>query len=167
VEHSDATAQQVATALRECIDDLRLAIDSLQPTDDDLLSVLGNLRYRLENRLRTHGIALDWQVREVPKLTCLTPRNVLHLLRILQEAFTNIVQHAQARHIRVATAVDAERVKIDVVDDGRGFDVDQAENAGKAQGLAKMRGRAKTIGGDLLVMPTPTGTTLSLLLPRG
>ena len=77
------------------------------------------------------------------------------------------MQHAQARHIRVATAVDAERVKIDVVADGRGFDVDQAESAGKAQGLAKMRGRAKTIGGDLLVMPTPAGTTLSLLLPRG
>jgi signal transduction histidine kinase len=167
VEQGDATAQQVATALRDCIDDLRLAIDSLQPTDDDLLSVLGNLRYRLENRLRTHGIALDWQVRDVPKLTCLTPRNVLHLLRILQEAFTNVVKHAQARHIRVATAVDAERVKIDVVDDGRGFDVDQAEGAGKGQGLAKMRGRAKTIGGDLLVMPTPAGTTLSLLLPRG
>jgi signal transduction histidine kinase len=167
VEHGDMTAQQVAVALRECIDDLRLAIDSLQPTDDDLLAVLGSLRYRLENRLRTHGIALEWQVRDVPKLTCLTPRNVLQLLRILQEAFANIVQHAQARHIRVATAVDAERVKIDVVDDGRGFDVDQAESAGKAQGLAKMRGRAKTIGGDLLVMPTPAGTTLSLLLPRG
>jgi signal transduction histidine kinase len=167
VEHGDATAQQVAAALRDCIDDLRLAIDSLQPTDDDLLSVLGNLRYRLESRLRTHGIALDWQVRDVPKLTCLTPRNVLHLLRILQEAFANIVQHAQARQIRVATAVDAERVKIDVVDDGHGFDVDRAEGAGKAQGLARMRGRAKTIGGDLLVMPTPSGTTLSLLLPRG
>ena len=167
LEHGDATAQQVAASLRDCIDDLRLAIDSLQPIDDDLLSVLGNLRYRLESRLRTHGIALDWQVRDVPKLTCLTPRNVLHLLRILQEAFTNIVRHAQAQQIRVATAVDAGRVKIDVVDDGRGFDVDQAESAGKAQGLAKMRGRAKTIGGDLLVMPTPAGTTLSLLLPRG
>ena len=166
VEHGDATAQQVGAALRESIEDLRLAIDSLQPTDDDLLLVLGNLRYRLENRLRAHGIALDWQVGEVPKLSCLTPRNVLHLLRILQEAFTNVVQHAQARHIRVATAVDARRVKIDVADDGRGFDVDQAESAGKAQGLAKMRRRAMAIGGDLLVMPTPAGTTLSLLLPR-
>ncbi|HJW52472.1 MAG TPA: ATP-binding protein [Burkholderiaceae bacterium] len=167
VEHGEATAQQVGAALRESIDDLRLAIDSLQPTDDDLLLVLGNLRYRLENRLRAHGIALDWQVGEVPKLSCLTPRNVLHLLRILQEAFTNVVQHAQARNIRVATAVDARRVKIDVADDGRGFDVDQAESAGKAQGLAKMRRRAMTIGGELLVMPSPGGTTLSLLLPRG
>ena len=62
-----------------------------------------------------------------------------------------------------ATAVDARRVKIDVCDDGRGFAVDEAESAGKAQGLAKMRRRAKAIGGDLLVMPTPDGTTLSLL----
>lgn len=167
VEHGDVTAQLVAAAVRECIDDLRLVIDSLQPTDDDLLSVLGNLRYRLEGRLKAQGIALDWDVRDVPKLACLTPRNVLHLLRILQEAFSNVVKHAQATRIRVATAVDAQRVKIDVNDDGRGFDVDATERGGEAHGLAKMRGRARTIGGELLVMPTSAGTTLSVLLPRG
>jgi signal transduction histidine kinase len=166
VEQGAIAAPQVADALRECIDDLRLAIDSLQPADDDLLAVLGNLRYRLESRLKAQGIALDWDVRDVPKLACLTPHNVLHLLRLLQEAFANVVKHAQATRIRVATAVDAQRVKIDVADNGRGFDVDSVER-GEARGLAKMRRRATTIGGELLVMPTPAGTTLSLLLPRG
>jgi signal transduction histidine kinase len=166
VEHGDTTSKQVAAALRACIDDLRLAIDSLQPSDGDLLSVLGNLRYRLENRLKQHGIALDWQVGEVPKLATLTPRQVLHVLRILQEAFTNVLKHAQATRIRVSTAVDAQRVKIDVSDDGRGFAVDEAERDA-AHGLGRMRSRAKALGGELLVMPTPAGTTLSLLMPRG
>jgi signal transduction histidine kinase len=168
VEHGDETSPQVAAALRACIDDLRLAIDSLQPSDGDLLPVLGTLRYRLENRLKQHGIALDWQVGEVPKLASLTPRQVLHVLRILQEAFTNVLEHAQATRIRVSTAVDAQRVKIDVSDDGRGFAVDEAErDAGAAHGLGRMRSRAKALGGELLVMPTPVGTTLSLLMPRG
>jgi signal transduction histidine kinase len=168
VEHGDTTSKQVAAALRACIDDLRLAIDSLQPSDGDLLSVLGNLRYRLEGRLKASGIALDWQVGDMPRLTGLTPRHVLHVLRILQEAFTNVLEHAHATRIRVATAVDAQRVKIDVSDDGRGFAVDEAERDGStAHGLAKMRGRAKALGGELLVMPTPNGTTLSLLMPRG
>src|SRR5262249_9775577 len=96
VEHGDTPSKQVAAAWRACSDDLRLAIDSLQPSDGDLLSVLGNLRYRLENRLKQHGIALDWQVGEVPKLASLTPRQVLHVLRILQEAFTNVLKHAHA-----------------------------------------------------------------------
>ena len=112
------------------------------------------------------GIALDWQVGEVPKLATLTPRQVLHVLRILQEAFTNVLEHAQATRIRVSTAVDAQRVKIDVSDDGRGFAVDEAERDA-AHGLGRMRSRAKALGGELLVMPTPAGTTLSLLMPRG
>jgi signal transduction histidine kinase len=164
VEHGEGSTDQVASALRECIDDLRIAIDSLEPTDDDLLPVLGNLRYRLEPRLKANGIALDWRVRDVPKLACLTPQNVLHVLRILQEAFTNVLKHAQARHIRVDTRVDEGRVSIRVSDDGKGFDV-HASTPG--HGLASMHRRARTIGADLQVAPSASGTTLSLRLPMG
>lgn len=162
VEHGQASNDQVADALRECIDDLRLAIDSLEPSDEDLLPVLGNLRYRLEPRLKASGIALDWQVREVPKLACLTPQNVLHVLRILQEAFTNVLKHARASRIRVATSIDSGRVRISISDDGKGFD-GAVPTAG--HGLASMRSRARTIGGDLQIRPSASGTTLSLLLP--
>jgi signal transduction histidine kinase len=138
VENGAASKEEVAAALRECIDDLRLAIDSLEPTDDDLLPVLGNLRYRLEGRLKQQGITLDWQVQDVPKLGCLTPQNVLHILRILQEAFTNIVKHAQASRIRVSTAIDARRVSIDVSDNGRGF---RGEHNAKGHGRQHARTR--------------------------
>jgi signal transduction histidine kinase len=164
IEHGEASKDQVAAALRECIDDLRLAIDSLEPTDEDLLPVLGNLRYRLEGRLRQQGIALDWDVREVPKLACLTPQNVLHILRILQEAFTNILKHAHASRIRVSTAVHQGRVTIDISDNGLGFTGDRRLGG---RGVDNMMARARAIGGELRVMPTGSGTTLSLLLPVG
>jgi signal transduction histidine kinase len=167
VEQGGATARQVASALREGIDDLRLAIDSLQPADDDLLAVLGNLRWRLERRLKEHGIALDWQVGDMPKLACLSPRNVLHLLRILQEAFNNVMRQGEARRIRVGTAVDAQSVTIEVSDDGQGLRVDAGHALPAGQGLASLRSRANTIGAELRVLPTPHGTTLSLSLPRG
>ena len=73
VERGDTASQQVVASLRACIDDLRLAIDSLEPSEGDLLLVLGSLRYRVETRLKRLGIALDWQVGEVPKLAGLTP----------------------------------------------------------------------------------------------
>lgn len=72
VEHGKSLSAEVAAALRERIDDLRLTIDSLEPTENDLLPVPGNLRYRLEGRLKKQGIALDWQVKDVPQLACLT-----------------------------------------------------------------------------------------------
>ena len=163
-EHGSASREQIAGALRDCIDDLRLAVDSLEPTDAELLPLLGNLRYRIEARLKASGIALDWHVSDVPKLACLTPQNVLHILRILQEAFANVLKHAHARHIRVATAVDAGQVSISVGDDGRGFD---GSASARGYGLTNMRGRARTIGGDLRIEPTAYGTTLSLVLPIG
>jgi signal transduction histidine kinase len=160
VEQGRASGTEVADALRECIDDLRLAIDSLEPTDDELLPVLGNLRYRLEGRLKQHGIELDWQVGEVPKLACLTPQNVLHILRILQEAFTNVLKHAQASRICVDTGVEEGRIAIRISDDGRGFD-----GRGYGRGLPNMHERARKIGGELHIAPSAMGTTLSLMLP--
>jgi signal transduction histidine kinase len=162
VEHGTASAADVATALRECIDDLRLAIDSLEPADQELLPLLGNLRYRLEPRLRQQHIALDWEVQEVPRLACLTPQNVLHVLRILQEAFTNVLKHARATRIRVATAIDRGYVAITVADNGRGFG---REPTGAGHGLANMRERSRRIGGELQLETTARGTSLSLLLP--
>lgn len=162
VEHGEASKEQVAAALRDCIDDLRLAIDSLEPSDDDLLPLLGNLRYRLEPRLKAGGIVLDWQVRDVPKLACLTPQNVLHVLRILQEALINVLKHAQARVVRVATTADARGVLIDIGDDGRGFD---AAAGSRGRGLLSMRRRALALGAELSLTSSPAGTTLSLRLP--
>jgi signal transduction histidine kinase len=162
VEGGGATKEQVAEALRECIDDLRLAIDSLEPADDDLLPLLGNLRYRLEPRLKARGIELLWQVCDVPRLACLTPQNVLHVLRIMQEAFTNVLKHANAKVVRVATSTDARGVLINVTDDGTGF---HEANVASGRGLASMRERARAVGGQVVLTTSPSGTTLSLLLP--
>ena len=52
VEHGTSTNEAVAAELRECLDSLRLTVDSLEPTEADLPGVLGNLRYRLAARLR-------------------------------------------------------------------------------------------------------------------
>jgi signal transduction histidine kinase len=162
VEHGEASAAEVTDALRECIDDLRLVIDSIEPSDDDLLPALGNLRYRLEPRLRRQGITLDWQVQPLPRLPGLTPQQLLNVLRILQEAFTNVLKHARATRICVATGVGSGAVSITVADDGCGF---EPRATGRGHGLANMAERARRVGAELVVQPSDRGTTLSLSLP--
>ena len=164
-ESGDASLHEIAAMLRECIDDLRLTIDSLESNDNELLPALGNFRYRIDRRLRAVGIEFDWSVEDLPKLTYLTPRNLLHILRILQEAFANVLKHSQARRVRLETglAPGKLRVFIRISDDGKGFEALKAQG----RGLGNMARRATTIGGELRVSSTGKGTTLELYLPIG
>jgi signal transduction histidine kinase len=162
-ESDDAPPREIAEVLRECIDDLRLAIDSLESAENELLPALGNFRYRIDGRLRTVGIELGWKVIDLPELSYLSPRNLLHILRILQEAFANVLKHARASRVQLETGFvpGTRQVFIRVTDNGRGF----AASAIEGRGLGNMVRRAETVGGRLCVSSTHHGTTVELLLP--
>ena len=87
----------VAQVLREAIDDMRLAIDTLSPGRDGLLEALGNLRYRLEPRFRAAGVELRFTYRDLPDGLDVPQDAALQILRVLQEALTNVLKHARAR----------------------------------------------------------------------
>jgi signal transduction histidine kinase len=88
------------------------------------------------------------------------------LLRIGQEAAINTLKHAQARRLRVALSATAGEVRLEVSDDGRGFDPAASANGGF--GLLGMRERAERHGGTLEVNSQPgSGTTVRCRVPRG
>jgi signal transduction histidine kinase len=100
----------------------------------------------------------------VPTLDWLDPRNALHILRILQEAFANILKHAQASEIRVTTGAGDGWVSVGIADNGKGFAVEQAlQNGGK--GLSNQQRRAQAIGGEVRFESSAAGTRLTLRLP--
>ena len=162
-ESDEASMNDIAAVLRECIDDLRLAIDSLEPTENELLPALGNFRYRIEKRIRAVGVELEWMVDDLPMLPYLSPRNLLQVLRILQEAFANVLKHACATRIRFETGLAREprRVLIRVSDNGKGF----AAAAVNGRGLGNMARRAGSIGGEVRVSSSSEGTVVELFLP--
>ena len=145
VEKGRADAREIAQILRECLDDLKLAIDSLEFQRGDLLLLLATLRYRLASRLRQAGIALQWQADPVPALDWLTPGHALQVLRVLQEAFANVIKHAGASTVRVSIGVHGQGCAILIEDDGGGFDVGRPSPAGR--GMASIRHRTARLGG--------------------
>jgi signal transduction histidine kinase len=153
--------------LRESIDDLKLTIDSLEPMGEDLLTLLGTLRYRLGKRLEVAGIKLEWQVEETPPLPWLNPTASLQILRILQETLTNVLKHAHATTIRVETGFDAIHVWIRLTDNGSGFDVTAArQRSDRGRGLQNLDRRATSINGTVQLESQPGVTTVTLQLPR-
>lgn len=149
------------------LDELRVAVDSLQPLEGDLTVVLATLRYRLQPRLEAAGLTLAWEVDSLPPRADVTPQTAMQIQRILLEGFTNVLRHAQARRIRLEAhwhAGPPERMEIVLADDGRGFAADGLSAGG--QGLASMRSRAAAIGATLAVTSTPgRGTTVRLDWP--
>lgn len=150
-QESHLTGADMARVLTECIEDLKLSIDSLEHADTDLLGLLAALRFRLGPRLQAAGLALHWRVEDVPPLPWLDPQSALHILRILQEVLTNIVKHSGARTIEIATGTQAGFVMVWVRDDGQPY-AGPAQETGPARslgkGLANVRSRALAIGAE-------------------
>ena len=91
------------------------------------------------------------------------PERAHVLLRCTQEIITNAVRHAQAQVLRLRYGWDGEAIRLQARDDGRGTESPDAGN-----GLAGMRERLATYGGELEVESAPgQGFTLRLHLPRG
>jgi signal transduction histidine kinase len=168
VEQGRLPSKDVAAMLRECVDDLRLVIDSLEPIGHDLITLLATLRYRLGKRLEHAGLALEWGVQDLPTLPWLDPSHALQVLRILQETLTNILKHAQARKVSIHTAVLSkpgmpDQVCVRIEDDGQGFDIDTAT---PGRGLRHLRQRAHQLHGALDIRSQAgQGTRVTLLLP--
>lgn len=163
MEQGSMSHEQCVEVLRECVDDLRLVIDSLEPVGHDLVSLLATMRYRLGKRLQTGGLKLEWDVQDLPPLAWLEPPDALHVLRLMQEALNNVVKHAGASRVRMVTRHHGSYVEIRVEDDGAGFDLQSIQHG---RGLKSQLKRAQRLGGKLRIDSTPgMGTRLSLRLP--
>jgi signal transduction histidine kinase len=165
-ERGALSAPQTAEMLRGCIDDLRLALDTLTDADVDLALTAGNLRFRMEPRLRAAGLRVRWDMQGLPDELRMPGTTALPVLRVLQESLANAVKHAGAHSIQVLLAVQAEgavpTLALDVVDDGTGFDLDHHASG---KGLASMRKRARALGAQLSVASSTQGTCVRLRLP--
>jgi signal transduction histidine kinase len=162
MESDRAASVDVPQLLRECLDEMRLVVNSLASDHADLLAVLSDLRYRFESRLVKAGITLDWRAQDVPPLADLSPRVVLDIQRIAQEALTNVIKHAHADRITVETGVteNGAQAFVRIADNGQGLRGDH-----RGRGLVNMHKRAQRIGGELRVESADNGTIVTLLLP--
>jgi len=164
VERGAMSNEQVAQILRESIDDMRLAIDALAADDSDLLAALGNMRFRMEPRLKAVGMELQWDARNLPEEVDIDPNHVLPVLRIVQEALTNAIKHSRARVVRVTLGVDhdgdAQWLSIRVTDNGRGL---AATGNVTGRGMLNMKSRAARIAAFLKVESIPGAGTMILL----
>ncbi len=162
---------QIETSAAEHLEEARRVVGALAPAP--LQSGLAEALERITARF-TDETGVDGKVRVEGDLTALPPVLEVTLLRTAQAALANVRQHARARRVVVTLAEAEDLVRLDVVDDGVGFDparVEQEDGRGGVArggyGLRASRERLRELGGGLDVESDPgAGTAISAFLPR-
>ena len=162
--------QAVAIALEQCLLDLKIMVDSIEGEHDSIIDALARLRYRIQPSLDRLGIQMTWNMQESDELDGLPPDKVLQLLRISQEALSNVMRHSQASVVEVTCryVISSHSVLLEICDNGRGVHAAVADQHTTGKGLRSMRERAAAMGASLDFSHCQNdrdGTRLLLLLP--
>ena len=158
---------ECVAAIDDALEQVRRVSRDLRPSQLDDLGLVAALRSHFDRQAGSAGFKPHFAHKGVP------PRLAAEIettcFRIAQEALTNIARHAQASEVWVTLAGTEEELRLEVRDNGRGFDVAAARlgaTAGKSMGLLSMEERATLAGGRLAIDSAPgRETRLSLALP--
>ena len=157
LSQSRAIAAQTLTELRKVIYDLR-------PEVLDQLGLIPAIRSYAKSHLEARSIRVQLIFRGVKGR--LPSRTETTLFRVIQEAITNVIRHAQATSVTVRIALTDSLVTASVEDDGKGFEVDAAFAMPESWGLRGIRERATAVGGKLSIDSRPGhGTTVRFEIP--
>ncbi len=160
--------QSPALDVREAIDDAlnrvrELSLD-LRPAMLDSLGLLPTLLWRFENYTGQTGIRVEFHHTGLDQR--FAPEVETGAYRIVQEALTNVARHAAVPIVRVQVIAADTMLHMYIIDEGAGFEADEAITAGLSTGLAGMRERATLLGGVLHISSIPgAGTTIEVELP--
>jgi two-component system sensor histidine kinase UhpB len=158
-------AQAMRQLIERTIEATKRMATDLRPTVLDVLGLAAAAEWVIQALKRHRPIDVRLRV-EPAELEVGEPYGTV-VFRILQEALTNIGRHADAGHVEVELILEAERLRLRVSDDGRGFDSSVPRRA-DAFGLLGMRERALMVSGALEINSTPgRGTTVTLSVPLG
>lgn len=161
IEKSNTEMKAIRRVVRDACYDVRESIDGLRtrPTGDFTATAAAWIS---EFRQRS-GLITDFHVMDgdMP----LSLRVETELLRILQEALTNVRKHAKAKHVQIDLQVKGSFAELKIKDDGCGFNYQDNQDAGHF-GLRIMRERAEKLGGTFHINATPDkGTRIKVILP--
>ena len=166
--------QKATTRLQNCkaiaetlLKNIHRLVADLRPSLLDDLGLVPAIVWYGEQRLKPLGI--DFRMEQGGLRDRLPPAIETALFRIVQEAMTNIVRHAQATQVSVRLEHEASWVTLQISDNGRGFDpqtLQPADQHGRGLGLRGMQERVSILGGEFHLQTAPgQGASIKVRVP--
>jgi signal transduction histidine kinase/ligand-binding sensor domain-containing protein len=156
----------VRTQLRTTINEAREAVWDLRHADGSATAIgpiLGNMTQQVSHEF---GVPVECRVSGKP--FDLDQSTAHELLMVVREALHNAIRHGQPTRVHVDVGFEKKQFRVQVRDDGRGFDTAIASSQPNGHyGLVGIQERTKRIGGELILNSWPgSGTELTLSVPR-
>ena len=163
-EEARPQLERVRDLARDALAELRSLIFGLRPAELERDGLDGVLRKEATMLQRVHGVKVRIDADgDAPHLE---PACAGEVLRIVEEALHNAVRHAEADTVTVRLGGAEHALRIEVADDGIGFDPTDPELRSHHLGLTSMEERARELGGRLTLIASPgSGTVVSLEVP--
>jgi PAS domain S-box-containing protein len=164
-DHAKSKRIHETTAILErLLGQVRQISLNLRPSTLDDLGLVPALRSLLDEQGRLASVAVRFSAKNMPEN--LDPEIQTTCFRIAQEAITNAVRHARATQIRVELSQENGNVRLQIRDNGTGFDAESAQAQTIGLGLVGMKERAALVGGRTRIMASRgKGATVDVTLP--
>jgi len=161
------TIHKLESLTADSLKELQRLISDLRPSHLDDLGLAATLRW-YAGRIQEHS-TISVRVDIVGEEPALDDAMKITIFRIIQESLTNIIKHAHATQANIYLRFEEKNVRINVRDNGIGFDLERAEQKRTSRpslGLAGMEERAVLVGGSVCVQSRPGyGTEVEALIP--
>jgi signal transduction histidine kinase len=163
-DRSRSNLRHLERLVTHSLNELQRIISDLRPSHLDDLGLPAALRwYAGEIKGRT---GLDVNVSFEGEPVAIPAAVKTTLFRVAQEALTNVVKHADANAVCLSLIYLDQAVRMRVVDDGCGFDVDRIQSQERSWGLIGMQERSSLLGGQFRLTSRPQeGTTVEVEIP--
>lgn len=162
-----ATLHKLETLTADSLKELQRLMTDLRPSHLDDLGLSSALRW-YASRIQEHS-SLNIRVDIHQEERDLDDAMKITIFRIIQESLNNVIKHSEATHVNIHVHFEEKRVRINVFDNGIGFDreqVQQRRTSRPSLGLAGMEERAALLGGTVTVQSRPGyGTEVEALIP--
>ena len=159
-----ARAEKLSRAAREVSQSLDEIVWTVNPGNDTLERLIGYLSDYTAEYLAAAGIRLSQNLPENVPAVPLSSEARHNLLLAAKEALNNAVKHAVATEVQLGIAVERASLRVQIADNGRGFE--SAATRANGQGLANMRDRLAAVGGHCEIESAPgKGTRVTFTLP--
>lgn len=157
---------ELRQTIRDAYADVREAIDGLRLSIENPANIADRLSEYASAFTRQTGIHTSFTA--TPKGLRFEPRTSLQLLRIVQEALTNIRKHAHAQEVELLLQADQDSLHLIIRDDGLGFPTEiKSDQLHRSYGLTTIREHAEGVGGTLSIATNPNeGTQITVQVPN-
>ncbi|OJX32971.1 MAG: hypothetical protein BGO86_13405 [Chryseobacterium sp. 36-9] len=164
LKHSfEASQLQLNEKVDNIINDIRAISRNLHPVLFEKIGLEASLEQFVERIQSTHRFMIT---SEINYQDGLTTEKELQIYRIVQEAVSNIIKYAEAIAAKIVLTENKDTVTLEIIDNGKGFNVEETMETKDAFGLHNIIERSKAIGGQAHITSTDKGTKIVVQIKK-